>query len=390
MEKFKELIPYGRQQISQDDIREVTKVLKSNFLTQGPEVPLFEETIARYVGAKFCTVANSATSALHLSCLALGIKKNDLVWTSPISYVATANAALYCGAKVEFIDIEEDNFNISPNHLEAQLIKAKKANKLPKAVIVVHMCGQSASMKSIYQLSKKYHFHIIEDASHAIGGEYLSKKIGSCQYSDLCVFSFHPVKIITTGEGGAITTNNQELENKLKRLVSHGVTRLKDYFEHEDDGPWYYEQSDLGYNYRMTEIQAALGRSQFKKLDSFVNKRNSIAKDYYDILNNLPLDMPQVNKDCYSSFHLFVIRLEKGLEHLRRKVFNDLLDNGFGVNVHYIPIYRQPFHRKSLKKGFSLEAAEDYYSRAISIPIYPALNRKDQVRLGEVIKKSLS
>ena len=390
MAKSKKYIPYGRQNISRTDINNVIKVLKSDFLTQGPQVPLFENEISDYVGSKFCTLANSATSALHLACMALEVSKNDYVWTSAISFVATSNAALYCGAKIKFIDINESTFNISANLLEDELVAAKKQNALPKAVIVVHMCGQSANMKKIFKLSKKYKFHIIEDASHAIGGSYQNKKIGSCLYSDLCIFSFHPVKIITTGEGGAVTTNDINLHKKIKNLATHGITKITEDFQNKSDGSWYYEQQLLGCNYRMTDIQASLGRSQLKRIDNFVIKRNKIAYNYNQLLKHLPINLPIVNSDCFSSFHLYVIRVKEEIKHLRDKLFNDLKENGVGVNIHYIPIYKHPFYKRILNKKVFLPNAEKYYKTAISIPIFPGLEKSDQKLISKWIEDSIS
>lgn len=384
------MIPYGRQDISKKDIDNVVKVLKSDFITQGPVVSQFEASLAKYVSAKHCIVSNSATSALHAACHSLDIGKGDIVWAPAISFVATSNAALYCGSKIEFLDIDPDTFNICTFELAEKLKVASKKNKLPKLIIAVHLCGQSAEMKKIYTLKKQYGFKIIEDASHAIGATFNGHRVGSCKYSDLTVFSFHPVKIITTGEGGAVLTNDAKLASKVRRFISHGVTKNKKDFKLPSHGPWYYEQQSLGYNYRMNDIQAALGISQLKKIDSFVKKRNIIAERYNKSLKGLPLDLPMVSKNSASSYHLYVIRLKSAEAELRNKLFSYLLDKGINVNIHYIPIYKQPFYSDNhVSKKFFLKNCENYYSRAISIPIYPSLTIKEQKYVIKSIKDGL-
>lgn len=384
------MIPYGRQDISKKDIDYVVKVLKSDFITQGPAVTQFESKLVEYVSAKHCVVTNSATSALHAACQSLDIVKGDIVWAPAISFVATSNAALYCGSKIEFLDIDPDTFNICTYELAEKLKAASKKNKLPKLIIAVHMCGQSAEMKKIHNLKKKYGFKIIEDASHAIGASFNGNKVGSCKYSDLTVFSFHPVKIITTGEGGAVLTNDSKLASKVRKFVSHGVTKnIKD-FKSTSHGPWYYEQQLLGYNYRMTDIQAALGISQLKKIDTFVNKRNIIAERYNKSLKGLQLDLPMVKGNSTSSYHLYVIQLKKENAALRDELFRYLLKKGIHVNIHYIPIYKQPFYSDNyISKKFFLKNCESYYSRAISIPIYPSLTIKEQKHVIKSIKDGL-
>lgn len=377
-------IPYGRQKITKEDIQAVIDVLQSDFLTQGPVVPQFENAIAQYCEAKYAFAVNSATSALHIACLALGVQPNDRVWTSPISFVASANCALYCGAHVEFVDIDAKTYNMCPQKLEQKLIQARKEGILPKVVIPVHLCGQSCDMQAIHKLSKEYGFSIIEDASHAIGGKYLGKPIGNCQYSHITVFSFHPVKIITTGEGGMALTNDAEIGVKMARFRSHGITRDAQSMTKEPDGPWYYEQLELGYNYRMTDIQAALGLSQFNKLDEFVAERHQIANTYNDLFKDINIITPFQDEKNYSAFHLYVVRMklnEKNIKH--KEMFIRLRDNGIGVNLHYIPIYRQPYYAKMGYQPSDYPEAEKYYTGAISLPIYPGLTASQQ---KEVIK----
>lgn len=377
------MIPYGRQSISEEDINLVKSVLESDFLTQGPVVPKFEESIASITNAKYCLAANSATSCLHLGCLALGIRKGDIVWTSPISFVASSNAALYCGAIVDFVDIDEQTFNMCPRALEQKLKEAETLGSLPKLVIAVHMCGNPADMKAIKQLSIKYGFKIMEDASHAIGSSIDSFKTGSCKYSDLCVFSFHPVKIITTGEGGVITTNNKVLAERIQLFRSHGITRDPSNLIKKDEGPWFYEQHHLGYNYRLTDIQAALGLSQLKQLKNFVEKRNSFAELYTESFAGLPIYLQEIPKKNYSSYHLFVIVLDPALTSKQRiNLFEHLRNDKISPNVHYIPIHLQPYYiSQGFKKG-DFPKSEKYYSNAITIPLFPSMTTQmfDQVK----------
>lgn len=384
------MIPYGKQNINNDDINEVIKVLKSDFITQGPVTPNFEEEISNFTGSKYSVALNSATSALHLSCLALGLTNNDYLWTSPISFVASANCGLYCGAQVDFVDIDSHNFNIDVNLLEEKLIEAKKKNKLPKIVIPVHMCGQSADMELIFNLSKKYGFKIIEDASHAFGGKYKNEFIGNCSFSDITVFSFHPVKIITTGEGGAITTNNEEISNKVKLLRSHGITKDNKLFFNKKEGEWYYEQQYLGFNYRLTDLQAALGLSQIKRTLDFVSKRREIADRYDNLLTNLPIVTPKQEKYSLSSRHLYVIRIKNDKSKLSHyETFKLLREKNILVNLHYIPIHLQPFYKKlGFKKG-DYPSAESYYKEAISLPIYFSFSNKDQDYVIATLNKIL-
>lgn len=373
------MIPYGKQDISQADIDAVVRVLQSDFLTQGPVVPLFEDALAQYSGAKHAVAVNSATSALHLACLALQVGEGDIVWTTPITFVASANCALYCGAKVDFVDIDSKTYNMSVSALEAKLESASLLGRLPKVVIPVHLCGQSCEMAEIWRLSKMYGFKVIEDASHAVGGRYKDFSIGGGQYSDITIFSFHPVKIITTAEGGVAVTNNEELAVKMQLLRSHGITRDPKLIR-ATDGPWYYEQIALGFNYRMTELQAALGLSQLSRLDEFVSKRHALAAVYDQSLAALPLELPYQHADCYSAYHLYVVRVKsKRISH--EECFLKLRESGVGVNLHYIPVYKQPFYQAmGFPMGYCPEA-ECYYKEAISLPIYFGLEVSEQRKI---------
>jgi UDP-4-amino-4,6-dideoxy-N-acetyl-beta-L-altrosamine transaminase len=393
--KFREyrqniMIPYGRQDIDSSDIDAVLSVLKSDFLTQGPIVPKFEKSVSSHVKVKHSIAVNSATSALHIACLALELKSNEWLWTSPITFVASANCGLYCGANIDFVDIDEKTYNICPDALEEKLIKAKLQNKIPKVVVVVHLCGQPSNMSRIRSLSIEYGFYIIEDASHAIGGKYKDEFIGCCKYSDITVFSFHPVKIITTAEGGMALTNDSELARKLDLYRSHGITRNEQEMTHISDGPWYYQQVALGYNYRMTEIQAALGLSQIKRLDQYVSARHKLAERYNLFLDSFPVIKPWQAPDSYSGFHLYVIRLELNkLTKSHKRIFQDLRKLEIGVNVHYIPVHLQPFYQKmGFKKG-DFPEAEKYYSDAISLPLFQTLTFSEQDRVITSLKEVL-
>jgi UDP-4-amino-4,6-dideoxy-N-acetyl-beta-L-altrosamine transaminase len=376
------MIPYGRQDISDADIQAVVDVLRSDFLTQGPAVPAFEKSVADYCGTQHAIASNSATSALHIACLALGVGPNDVVWTSPITFVASANCALYCGAKIDFVDIDPRTYNMSVERLAEKLAQAEKSGKLPKAVIPVHLCGQPCDMAGIRALSRQYGFKIIEDASHAIGGRYKGEPIGNCRYSDITVFSFHPVKIITTAEGGMAMTNDAQLAKRMQLLRSHGITRDVSEMTHVPDGPWYYQQIDLGYNYRMTDLQAALGLSQMQRLDVFVAKRHAIANRYDQLLAGLPVTVPWQHPDGYSGLHLYVIRLKlAAIGQTHRQVFESLRASGIGVNLHYIPVHLQPYYEGlGFKAGYCPEA-EQYYAEAISLPMYPNLTEAQQDRV---------
>lgn len=384
------MIPYGRQDISEADIKAVVDVLKSDFLTQGPTVPAFEKAVADYCDVQYAYAVNSATSALHIACLALGVGKGDLVWTSPITFVASANCALYCGADVDFVDIDAATYNMSVSVLEEKLIHAEKIGRLPKVVIPVHLAGQSCEMDKIYALGQKYGFYIIEDASHAIGGKYKGKVIGGCQYSDITVFSFHPVKIITTGEGGMCVTNNPKLAISLNRYRSHGIVRHASEMTHAPDGPWYYQQLDLGYNYRMTDIQAALGLSQMNRLDEFVQARHALAYRYNELLKEEWIELPWQHPDTYSGLHLYIIRLKKnkkGITH--SQLFEKLRTAGILVNLHYIPVYRHPYYAAMGYNRNEYTQSESYYSEAISIPMFATLNESEQEFVVNSIKKPL-
>jgi len=384
------MIPYGKQDINHSDIEAVIAVLKSDFLTQGPQVPLFEKNVSNYCNAQYGVAVNSATSALHVACLALGLGKDDWLWTSPNSFVASANCGLYCGAKVDFVDIDPKTYNLSVEELKKKLIQAKKDNKLPKIVIPVHFAGQSCDMQSIHKLSKEYGFKILEDASHAIGGKYLDKPIGGCQYSDITVFSFHPVKIITTAEGGLATTNQKELAEKMQLFRAHGITREPKLMTKKTEGGWYYQQVELGFNYRMNDLQAALGIAQMKRLEKFITIRHSLKQRYDELLKDLPLITPAQSSDSYSSLHLYPVQLKlEQLSKSHNQIFDELRKNGVGVNLHYIPIHMQPyFQNMGFKKG-NFPIVEDYYSRAISIPIYQGLTTELQDKVVKVLKDLL-
>ena len=381
------VIPYGRQDVSEKDIQAVVNVLRPDYITQGPTIQKFERRVAEYSGAKHAYACNSATSALHIACLALGVTKGDLVWTSPISFVASSNCALYCNSDVDFVDIDPISYNMSPQALEKKLIEAKGKGKLPKVVIPVHLSGQSCEMDKIHALSKIYGFKIIEDASHAIGGTYKGKPVGNCEYSDIAVFSFHPVKIITTCEGGMCLTNDSELSNLLGRYRSHGITRQASEMSKTPDGPWYYEQLNLGLNYRMNDVQAALGLSQMDRLDEFIEKRRAIVKRYDELLSNSIVQTPKQHKDTNSSWHLYIIRLKKNTHVTHRQLFEQFRAAGVLVNIHYIPIYRQPYYQELgfTSKGF--EEAEKYYEEAISIPIFPGLTIEEQDKVVSLIEQ---
>ncbi|MEH1960631.1 MAG: UDP-4-amino-4,6-dideoxy-N-acetyl-beta-L-altrosamine transaminase [Nostoc sp.] len=383
-------IPYGRQDISQQDIDAVIEVLRSDWITQGPAIERFEQAVANYCGAKYAVAVSSATAALHIACLASGLGQGDILWTSPNTFVASANCGLYCAAKVDFVDIDPNTYNLSVDELEHKLTGAEKQGCLPKVVIPVHFAGQSCEMEQIAALSQRYGFKIIEDASHAIGGSYQGQPIGSCQFSDMAVFSFHPVKIITTGEGGMVLTNHEELYQRLIRLRSHGITRNPDLMQGESHGSWYYQQLELGFNYRMTDIQAALGASQMQRLDEFVKRRWFLANRYHQLLQDLPLMLPWQHPDSESSWHLYVIRLKLDkINKTHRQVFEELRSVGIGVNLHYIPVHIQPYYQKFGFKVGDFPQVEKYYKEAISIPLYYGLNEESQDKVVVSLKESL-
>ena len=385
-------IPYGRQDISEADIQAVVDVLRSDYLTQGPAVPAFEKRLSAYCGAQHAVAVNSATSALHIACLALGVGFGDFVWTTPITFVASANCALYCGAQVDFVDIDPRTYNMSVERLAEKLAQAERSGKLPKVVIPVHMSGQPCDMAGIHALSKQYGFKVIEDASHAIGGKYRGEPIGNCRYSDITVFSFHPVKIITTGEGGMVLTNDAELARRMRLLRSHGITsEVAEMLPRPSDEIWNYQQTGFGFNYRMTDISAALGLSQMQRLDEFVFTRHALAKRYELLLSELPVITPLQHADCYSSFHLYIIRLKTAqISKTQREVFEALRTAGILANLHYIPVYRQPYYENmGFVKGYCPEA-EQYYKEAISLPMYPGLTEAQQDRVVTVLEEALS
>lgn len=378
------MIPYGRQDISDNDIAAVTDVLKSDFLTQGPVVPRFEASIREATGAAYAVAVNSATSALHIACMALDLGPGDLLWTVPNTFVASANVGLYCGADVDFVDIDPETYLMSPKALADKLERAKASGRLPKIVIPVHFAGQSADMAAIGALALRYGFRVIEDASHAIGARYRARPVGDCAHSDICVFSFHPVKIVTTAEGGCATTNDPVLAGRMELHRSHGVTRAPTLMEGVSEGGWYYEQVALGYNYRMTELQAALGVSQMTRLGEFVAKRHVIARRYDRLLGNMAVTLPRQSPDSHSALHLYPIQVDD-----RARIFAELRESGIGVNVHYIPVHTQPFWQKRGFKWGDFPTAEAYYRRAISLPLYPGLSEADQERVVAALSEAL-
>jgi len=380
------MIPYGRQEINDEDIDAVVKTLKSELITQGLAVPKFEANLCRYTGSKFSVVTSSATSALHIACLALGLKKDDIVWTSPITFVASANCARYCGAKIDFVDVEPETGLMSVTCLREKLEHAERKGLLPKIVIPVHLAGQPCDMKEIHSLSIKYDFKIIEDAAHAVGAKYLNSNIGNCVFSDITVFSFHPVKIITTGEGGAAMTNSTVLDSKMKLLRSHGVTRDTKLMS-KKDGPWYYEQVCLGYHYRMTDINAALGVSQLKRLGKFIAKRRKIFDWYSERIKNSSIgerfNVLNQKPDRESSHHLFIVQLKK--DGNNANIHQQMIDMGVGVNLHYIPVYKHP----NFENQESLVGAEIYYKRSMSLPIFPTISNHERNKVADCLEKIL-
>lgn len=385
------MIRYGQQEITQADIDAVIAVLQSVNLTQGPNIPQFEQSVIAHVGAKHAVAVNSATSALHIACLALDLGPGDWLWTTPNTFVASANCALYCGAQVDFVDIDRQTYNLCPKALERKLVAAEKVGKLPKIVIPVHLTGQPCDMVAIHALSKRYGFKIIEDASHAIGGRYKGGPIGNCRFSDITVFSFHPVKIITTAEGGMALTNSDELASRLGLLRSHGITRDPALMTQPMDGPWYYQQVALGYNYRMTDMQAALGVSQMTRLVDYVTRRHEIADRYNAMLAELPLTLPWQHPDSYSAYHLYVIRLQLDkikISHLQ--VFDALRAKDIMVNLHYIPVHTQPYYQQMGFKQGDYPEAESYYCEAISIPMHQSLTDEEQDQVVSALREAVN
>jgi UDP-4-amino-4,6-dideoxy-N-acetyl-beta-L-altrosamine transaminase len=388
------MIPYGKQEITDADVDAVIKTLRSDFLTQGPCVPQFESAVAQYCRVAHAIAVNSATSALHIACMAMKLGSGDWLWTTPITFVATANCARYCGASVDFVDIDPHTFNMSIEALRAKLEHAERVGRLPKVVVPVHMAGQSCDMRAIHALGQRYGFRIIEDASHAIGGKYLGEPVGSCKYSDITVFSFHPVKIITTAEGGVAVTNDPVLAKRMELLRSHGITRDPADMTHPPDGAWYYQQIDLGLNYRMTELQAALGSSQLGRLDQYVERRNHLANRYDNLLAGLPLDLPGRASYAFSAFHLYVVRIAGKKYCDRRMVFDALRVHGIGVNVHYIPVHTQPYYlelgRETGYDRSSFPNSNEYYERAITLPLYATLTEVNQDQVIGSLRKILA
>ncbi len=381
------ILPYGRQSIDEDDIAAVVAVLRSNWLTQGPAIDRFERKIADYCGVKYAVAVANGTAALHIAAAALDLRPSDCLWTSPNTFVASANCARYLGADVDFVDIDPRTYNLGVTKLEEKLSTAAKAGRLPKVIVPVHFAGQSCEMEAIAALARRYGIIVLEDAAHAIGASYRGRPVGSCAHSDLAIFSFHPVKIITTGEGGMVVTNRADLYERLLRLRSHGITRDPKHMEGESHGPWYYQQTELGWNYRLTDLQAALGESQMNKLDAFVARRRALALRYDELLRDLPLITPWQHSDTASAWHLYVIRLRLDLlKKTRRQIVEELRAAGIGVQIHYIPVHTQPYYRRLGFKDGDFPEAEQYYAETISLPMFPGLTDAEQARAAETLK----
>jgi len=384
------VIPYGRQSISEDDIHAVVEVLRSDFLTQGPAVPRFEQLVAGRVKARHALAMNSATSALHAACLALGLKRGMRLWTVPNTFVASANCARYCEAEVDFVDIDPQTWNLSVPQLREKLVRAKKDNRLPQVLVPVHFAGQPTDQEAIWELAKEYKFRVLEDASHSIGATRQGEPVGSCRWSDITVFSFHPVKIITTGEGGMALTQDDALAARMALLRTHGITRDAAQFRHEAPGNWYYEQQMLGFNYRMTDIQAALGASQLAQLEKTTERRNTLAQRYAKALAQMPLRLPRVHPENRSAFHLYVVRLKLNeVKNSHRQAFDELRRRGIGVNLHYTPVHLQPYYRALGFGPGQFPQAEAHAQEAITIPLYPALTEQDQDRVIRALEDVL-
>lgn len=381
------MIPYGRQDVTEADIEAVESVLRSDFLTQGPVVPRFESAVAAYCGAGRGVAVSSGTAALHVACLALDLGPRDWLWTSAVTFVASANCGAYCGARVDLVDIDPRTWNLCPEALARKLEQAERDGRLPKVVVPVHLCGQAPDMAAIGELAERYGFRVIEDASHAVGARYRDEPVGNCRYSDITVFSFHPVKLVTTGEGGMAVTNDAGLAERMAALRTHGITRDPAKMSRDPDGPWYYEQTELGFNYRMTDIQAALGLSQLERLDRYVARRHELAARYDELLAGLPVVTPVRHEDCHSAFHLYVIRLR--LDRVKaghREVFERLREAGIGVNLHYIPVFRQPYYAAQGLDAGDFPESEAYYAEAITLPLYPALRDSEQTQVVEALR----
>lgn len=380
------MIFYGKQTIDENDINAVVEVLKSDFLTQGPAIEKFEKYVADYCGAEYAVAVTNATSALHIACLAAGLGKGDTLWTSPITFTASANCGRYCGANVDFVDIDNNTYNMSVEELEAKLTKSEV---LPKVLVPVHLAGQSCDMEKIHTLAKKFNITVIEDASHAIGADYKDTKVGSCKYSDMTVFSFHPVKIVTTGEGGMVLTNSKDLYDKLVLYRSHGITRTPELMTKEADGPWYYQQIDLGFNYRMTDMQAALGYSQMHKVDKFVARRRGLAARYNELLKDLDmLKLPYQDESTASSWHLYIVRVDfSKISKTKKQIFAEMKDKGVCLNLHYIPVHTQPYYEKLGFKQGDFPSSEKYYEEAFTLPLYYSLTNEQQDHIVKALKE---
>lgn len=384
------MIYYGRQDINEADIQAVEAVLRSDFLTQGPAIERFEQRVAQYCGVKYAVAVCNATSALHIACLAAGLGKGDLLWTSPITFVASANCARYCGADVDFVDIDENTYNMSVSALEQKLQEAKRRGRLPKIVVPVHMAGQSCDMRAIKKLSEEYGFTLLEDASHCIGADYADTKVGSCAYSDMAVLSFHPVKIITTGEGGMVLTNDAALYEWLCLYRSHGITRDPKHMTKESDGDWYYQQVALGFNYRMTDIQAALGASQMDRLDGFVARRRALAARYDELLRDLPLRTPFVLEEAQPSWHLYIVRIDfDRVRKTKQQIFAEMREKGVALNLHYIPVHTQPYYEALGFRAEDCPAAVEYYREALTLPLYPCMTDAEQEMAARALREVL-
>lgn len=383
------MIPYGRQDINEHDIAAVVATLQSDFLTQGPVVPRFEDALAKRVGATHAIAVNSATSALHVAMAALDVGPGDMVWSTPNTFVASANCALYCGADIDFVDIDPASYNMCADAFERKLKEAAQTGRLPKVIVPVHMCGQSPDMVRISELAKPYGIRIVEDASHAVGARYNDRPVGACALSDITIFSFHPVKIITSAEGGLATTNDTGLAERMRLLRSHGITRDEALMQGPSEGPWYYQQIALGWNYRMTELQAALGLSQLERLEAFVEKRNTLAARYDHVLADIAVSRPARLQEAYSAFHLYIVRVQTECQKIHRAVFEDMRAGGIGVNLHYIPVHLQPYYRDLGFKPGDFPQSEAYYRQAISLPLYPNLSQADQDKVVQVLQASL-